>query len=89
MRKVTQISKANCIAIHGFMSVDEKCQIEDVIDILTRIIDRRVGHMLDKQQFKEQTQEVVDFIDTIIYEIIVDVLNYFSVPADDEEETDN
>lgn len=82
MRIVEQISKGDYLLQHCFMSENEIILIKGLTDISTSIVDLRVGYMLDNQQFKEHTQEVADFIGSIIDEICDMVLAYFSDPTD-------
>ena len=48
------------------MSKSEKLIVEDVKDQATAIIDSFVYDMVENKQFKEQTQEVADFIESIV-----------------------
>jgi len=72
--------------LQDYILDDEKKRMTDMVNISTSVVGHRVGHMLDNQQFKKQTQEVADFINSIINEICDKFSVYFSDPTDSEAE---
>ena len=55
--------------IYVDMTESERLIVKDLKDDVSAIIDHFVSEMVENQQFKEQTQEVADFIETIAYSI--------------------
>lgn len=87
MRPLTQFQNLEYMIQQNYISERESILIKDVTDMSTEVVDNRVGDMLYNQQFKEHTQDVADFVDSIVDEICADLLSYFSDPTDYDYDT--